>query len=209
MILTKSINTGSIELIDIKNHKVNSNRQFILTFDDGPSISTTSFLLDILAKHNIKAIFFIIGKLLANSEAALITKRAQREGHIIGNHSFSHPNLSLLPKKKVKEEIERTHNLICELIGDCRYFRPPYRARSEHVNEIINDMGYETILWNVDTLDWKLKKNGQWVQHAINQINNLNNCTILMHDIHQTTIDHIDRLIMYIKSINGYRFTLY
>jgi peptidoglycan-N-acetylglucosamine deacetylase len=89
------------------------NREFVLTFHDGPLPATTSLLLDTLAKHEIKAVFFPVGKLLATSQGATIARRAQAEGHILGNHSFSHLNLRGLTKGKVREELRRTHDLIC------------------------------------------------------------------------------------------------
>jgi peptidoglycan-N-acetylglucosamine deacetylase len=65
------------------------------------------------------------------------------------------------------------------------------------------------LLWNVDALDWKLKEGGQWVDHAIDQIEGRENCILLMHDIHRSTVDHVERLIQSIKRVTGHRFTLY
>ena len=183
-------------------------RKFILTFDDGPSPKTTLPLLDILATHNIKVVFFMLGKSLDTPQGAAVAHYAYDQGHIIGNHTYSHKNLPLLTKKEIRGEIELTHNLICDITGDCKYFRPPYRSTNIDINSISEEFEYETILWNVDSLDWKLKKNGKWVDHTIAQIENMNDCTILMHDIHMSTIHYIDELIMYIKSLSGHYFSL-
>ena len=185
------------------------NRDFVLTFDDGPLPATTGPLLDTLAKHEVKVMFFTVGRLLATSDGARIARRAQGEGHVLGNHSFSHPNLRGLPKEKVREELQRTHDLICECAGGCKFFRPPYGASGVIVDEVLQELGYESVLWNVDTLDWKLKKEGQWVNHAMEQIKHREDCIVLMHDIHKSTVDNVERLIGRIKRIPGHRFTLY
>jgi peptidoglycan/xylan/chitin deacetylase (PgdA/CDA1 family) len=185
------------------------NRDVVLTFDDGPVSKTTLPLLDVLAKHNIKAMFFTVGRLLATKEGAAIAKRAQAEGHVVGNHSFSHPNLRGMNKEQVQDELKRTHDLICECAGGCEYFRPPFGSSSAVVSEVLQELQYTAVMWNVDTEDWKRKKNAEWVEFGMQQIKAREDSLVLMHDIHKTTVDHVESLINRIKRIPGSRFTLY
>ncbi|MDP2321078.1 MAG: polysaccharide deacetylase family protein [Acidobacteriota bacterium] len=184
------------------------NRDLVLTFDDGPVAKTTGAILDVLAKHDIKAMFFTVGSNLATPNGAAVARRAQAEGHLIANHTFSHPNLRGLAKDKIRDELKRTHDLICECSGGCKYFRPPFGSSSAAVSEVLEELGYTTVLWNVDTLDWKLRSDA-WVENAMPQIKAREDSIVLMHDIHRTTGDNLESLISRIKRIEGYRFTLY
>lgn len=185
------------------------NRDIVLTFDDGPNPKTTSKLLDILAENEIKAIFFVVGQLLATSEGKAIATRAQSDGHLIANHTFSHPNLRGLSESAIRDELRRTHDLVCEYAGDCTLFRPPYGSSSATVSRVLLELGYTPILWNVDTLDWKYKKDGKWVDHGMEQIKAREDSIVLMHDIHATTVDNVPQLISRIRRISGTRFTIY
>lgn len=185
------------------------NRDVVLTFDDGPNPKTTPKLLDILAENEIKANFFVVGQLLSTSEGKAIVTRAQAGGHVIGNHTFSHPNLRGLSESKIRDELKRTHDLVCECTGACDLFRPPYGASSQTVSRILLELGYTPVLWNVDTLDWKYKKEGKWVDHGMEQIKVREDSLVLMHDIHATTVDNVPQLISRIRRIPGTRFTTY
>ena len=97
-----------------------------LSFDDGPNLTTETKMLDVLAKHNVPATFFVIGKNITD-ESAENMKRAVRQGCEIGNHSFSHPRMSQMDESQVKEEVETTSGLIEKIIGERpKLFRPPY-----------------------------------------------------------------------------------
>lgn len=184
-------------------------REIAFTFDDGPNPKTTPKLLGILAKHNIKAVFFVLGEKIATPEGRQIVERAHREGHLIGNHSHSHPNLKKLSEQQIRSEITRTHDLICECVSGCKIFRPPYGAINSMVNKVLRDLDYDSVMWNVDTLDWKLKTNGAWVEHGMTQIKNREDSLVLMHDIHPTTVNNVENLIARIKKLPNTSFTLY
>lgn len=177
--------------------------------DDGPLLKTTSPLLDILAKYQIPAMFFTVGRLLRTPEGAALAKRACSEGHIVANHTFSHPNLRGMSKDAVRDELKRTHDLICECAGGCQYFRPPYGSSSAVVSEVLQELEYVPVLWNVDTLDWKLNKAGAWVEHAMPQVKAREDSIILMHDIHESTVDHVEPFIKRLQRIEGHPFMLY
>jgi peptidoglycan/xylan/chitin deacetylase (PgdA/CDA1 family) len=128
--------------------------ELALTFDDGPNPAWTPRLLDILAGHDVRATFFVVGK-FAEVEPALV-RRIAAAGHLIGNHSWSHPNLALTAGAKIHEELKRTSATLEQIIGQpIRFFRPPFGARRPKVFQVARSLGLEPVLWNAMTNDWK------------------------------------------------------
>lgn len=128
-------------------------RELALTFDDGPNPAWTPRLLDLLAEHGVRATFFMLG-MRAQSEAELV-RRAVSAGHVVGNHSWSHPNLARSSAARVREELKRTQETLQQIAGaPVRWFRPPYGARRPAVFRIAREMGLEPVLWNAMTTDW-------------------------------------------------------
>lgn len=125
-----------------------------LTFDDGPNPVWTPRLLTLLADHGVKATFFLMGS-RAKQEPALV-RRIAAEGHLVGNHSWSHPNLSLQNAKRIREELAQTSETLEQITGkQVRYFRPPFGARRPAVFHIARSLGLTTVLWNAMTSDWR------------------------------------------------------
>ena len=126
-----------------------------MTFDDGPSATLTPKLLDLLAAHHIKATFFVIGENVA--EHPEIVARAAREGHEIGNHSWSHPNLGKMSDQGVRSQLQQTDDAIKNATGTRpTLMRPPYGSITPREKHWIHDeFGYRVILWDVDPYDWK------------------------------------------------------
>jgi peptidoglycan/xylan/chitin deacetylase (PgdA/CDA1 family) len=166
----------------------------LLTFDDGPHPTVTACVLDALAESDLTAVFFVVGHQLRSSIGMGLARRAADAGHVLGNHTFSHRQLVGMSEDKVRDELRRTHDLISEC-GSCPIFRPPFGAIDHMVSEVVAGMGYETLLWNVDTLDWKLRMSGGWVDHAINQMVTHRRPVVLMHDLHRSTADNLPRLL--------------
>lgn len=129
-------------------------RELALTFDDGPNPAWTPQLLDLLAEHEVRATFFMIGT-HAQAEVEL-ARRVAAAGHVIGNHSWSHPNLARSSTARVYEELKRTQETLEQIIGaTIRYFRPPFGARRPVVFRVARQLGLEPVLWNAMTADWK------------------------------------------------------
>lgn len=128
-------------------------KQAALTFDDGPDDRYTLQILDILKKYNVKATFFLIGqKAKAHPD---VVKRIVQEGHAIGNHTWSHPDLDKIGTVKVMEEISKTQDELASIIGyRPTLFRPPYGAVNPADLQAISDMGLSIVNWSVDTRDW-------------------------------------------------------
>lgn len=158
-----------------------------MTFDDGPSAKLTPKLLDLLAARHIKATFFLIGENAAENRA--IVAREVREGHEVGNHSWSHPNLGKMSDDGVRGQLRKTDDAIRSATGEHpTLMRPPYGSISARQKKWINqEFGYKIVLWDVDPLDWR--RPGPSV--VCNRIvkNARAGSIILAHDIHPGTIE--------------------
>jgi peptidoglycan/xylan/chitin deacetylase (PgdA/CDA1 family) len=127
--------------------------ELALTFDDGPSATWTPRLLDMLAKYDVHATFFLLG-VHAEAEPALVLRLAAA-GHLIGNHSWNHPNMARSSARSIREELTRASHTIEQLTGTpVKFFRPPFGARRPAVFRIAREMGLTPVLWNAMTSDW-------------------------------------------------------
>lgn len=128
--------------------------EIALTFDDGPNDACTARLLDTLALHNAPATFFLIGR-FAHQRAALV-RRIRAAGHLIGNHTWTHPLLMFSSPARIREELSSTNSALEGILGErVRHFRPPYGARNPIVLRIAREMGLIPVLWNVTAFDWR------------------------------------------------------
>ena len=158
-----------------------------MTFDDGPSPATTPRLLDILKQRNIKVTFFMIGQ---NAQAnPTIVQRILAEGHEIGNHTWTHPQLSKLSDDLVTEELNKTQNAIKSACGYTPVLmRPPYGAITARQKDWIEKLfGLSVIIWSVDPFDWK--RPGESVIEQRILAGARPGAIILSHDIHKQTVD--------------------
>jgi len=127
--------------------------ELALTFDDGPNPACTPRLLDLLIQRDVLATFFLVGR-YAQAEPDLV-RRIQAAGHLIGNHSWSHPNLAITPARRVVDELTRTRDTLQQITGaPIRYFRPPFGARRPVVLRVARSLGMTPVLWNAITTDW-------------------------------------------------------
>ncbi|GLC88969.1 polysaccharide deacetylase family protein [Lysinibacillus piscis] len=172
-------------------------KRVALTFDDGPDAKVTPQILTILKKYNSKATFFMVGRNVAKNPA--LVQQIDEAGHEIGNHTWNHSKLTSLSVANVKQEIERTSNAIYEVIGQYpTVFRPPYGATDEQIRATLV---MPTILWSIDTLDWK-HRNAAKILHYV-QASVKDGSIILMHDIHLSTAQGLENVIIYLQK-QGY-----
>lgn len=176
-----------------------------LTFDDGPHPKETHQILDVLDKYNVKATFFVVGK-HANWYSEPL-KRAAKEGHEIGNHTFSHPDISNLSTDDIKGEIKECEDTLIKLTGiKPTLFRPPYGSYSrDKLAEIAKESGYKIILWTtIDAKDWKNPPSSQISDTIVNKVQNGD--IILLHDYGtKNTVEALDRIIPTMMK-KGYKF---
>ena len=181
----------------------------VLTFDDGPNIEHTPLILDALAKYNVAALFFVIGERLNVPGALEIVRRASREGHLIGNHTFNHLNLTELSPEEIRSQILRTHDLISEFEPKRKLFRPPYGACDEAIKAIAKVLGYETVLWSASSKDWLPEnESSAWVDIAVEEISSQHIAVLLCHDLKHTA-EHLPRLIERVQLLSTYKFVTY
>ena len=154
-----------------------------LTFDDGPHAKYTPMLLEGLRKRGIHASFFLMGKNIEGKEK--IVEQMQKDGHLIGNHTYDHVQLNKLPGDQACEQILKTNNAIYEITGEYpTYLRPPYGAWPKNLELCVTML---PVFWDVDTLDWKSKNIDSILSIAQTQVHD--GSIILMHDGYQTSVD--------------------
>ncbi len=129
-------------------------KRIALTFDDGPDDNFTPQILNVLKEHEVPATFFVMGRRCELFPEVL--KRMVEEGHVIGNHTWSHPNIIKLSNDKVIQELKDTERIIKKLAGYTpTLFRSPYGSMDREKLKLIANREYRIIAWNVDSLDWK------------------------------------------------------
>jgi peptidoglycan/xylan/chitin deacetylase (PgdA/CDA1 family) len=128
-------------------------RTMVLTFDDGPDPRYTPDILDTLARYDVRAMFFVCGEMAADNQDLLA--RMADEGHVVGNHTWSHPLLTRLTRRQIRSQMKRTSDIIEEAYGQRPlWFRAPYGAWNRAAFQLGAELGMEPLAWTVDTLDW-------------------------------------------------------
>ena len=180
-------------------------RQLALTYDDGPNDPYTLRLLDLLAKHDVKATFFVLGRFVEQKPE--IVRALAKAGHTIGNHSWDHPRLIFASTAETRRQIDRTQAAIFEACGVMpTLFRPPYGGRRPGTLQAVRRLGLEPVMWNVTCYDWKATTSERVFAHAQRQIRGGD--VILMHDGNQArmgadrshSVEATDRLIAHYKA---------
>lgn len=167
-----------------RNLKEFSNKKLIaFTFDDGPSYIGTNKLLDNLDKYNARVTFFVLGSRVENYKDTLT--KAYKMGNTIGNHTYSHSNLLKLDNYSVMDEIKKTNETIKNITGsEAIYLRPPYGNINSDIKNISN---MYTILWDLDTEDWKNKDKDRIADYIVSNAHD--GAIVLLHDLYETSVD--------------------
>lgn len=172
-----------------------------LTFDDGPNASSTPILLDGLKERKVRATFFLIGENVEKGENEKIVKRMYEEGHLIGNHTYTHCNLSKLETGEAKKELEQTDTVIEKITGKQPAFaRAPY---GELPVDSEQDLSRIYIGWTVDPLDWMTEDAGAVVKTVVEEINPGD--IILLHDCYPSSVQAAIRIVDLLQG-KGYEF---
>jgi peptidoglycan/xylan/chitin deacetylase (PgdA/CDA1 family) len=168
-------------------------RKVSLTFDDGPDPFKTPIVLDILRKNNLKATFFCIGRNINGNENIL--KQMYDEGHLIGNHTYTHSKwFDLFPARKMRAELQETDSMIKRITGQLPlFFRPPFGVVNPMVSNALKQSHWQAVCWNIRSLD-TLQPDPQKTMNKI--LKKLQpGSIILLHDFTQFTQFHLDELI--------------
>lgn len=174
-------------------------KKIAITFDDGPHPVYTLKLLDGLAQRNVKATFFIIGE--SAERYPEVIKRIYDEGHLIGNHTYSHVQLTCISSTRAIEEIRKTNDIVASITGETvRYVRPPFGLYNKTLAASSNLI---PILWTVDPRDWSVLNTNSVVSHVVKKVKE--NDVILLHDIFDTSVDAALQIIDILLE-QGYTF---
>lgn len=199
---SKEINTNVVskKYDRIRPSKDFENKKLIaLTFDDGPSYRNTTKLINELDKRDARVTFFMLGQLALRQKE--LVKEVYDRGHTIGSHTYDHKNLKKLDLEQLKFEVDYTNEILSDITQDeVRFLRPPYGAYNK---DILDNVNMAFILWNVDTLDWKLKDAQKVCDYIVK--NAKDGDIILLHDIHSTSVDGVIMAIDILKN-EGYEF---
>lgn len=172
-----------------------------LSYDDGPGPQTHR-LLDTLKEQGVKATFLTVGKQVAAYPNIL--KREVEEGHAVGCHTWDHPQLTKLPIDQVHTQIQNTLDIMAKAGGvQTNFTRPPYGAVNPNVKAELANLGQAVVMWDVDTLDWKHRDPQKVLEIAMKEVHP--GSIILMHDIHNASIDIAPTLIKTLRD-QGYTF---
>lgn len=172
-------------------------KNIYLTFDEGYENGYTSKILDVLAKRGVKAAFFVVRPYIKTNPE--LVKRMVKEGHIVCNHSSTHPSMaSIADKTKFEKELSDVEKSYTEVTGEqmLKYFRPPMGKYSELSLKYTTELGYKTIFWSLAYLDWDVKKQPS-PEYALNKIltKTHNGAIILLHTVSSTNAKILDTLI--------------
>lgn len=170
-----------------------------LTFDDGPSPVCTGRLLEGLKKRGVKATFFLIGELAEDNPE--LVQRIYKEGHVIGNHTYHHVDITKLSDEEAAYEINTTDKVITAITGEhVRYVRPPFGIWQK---DLELDMEVLPVMWSVDPLDWTTENVDEIVNKVVTEVKE--NDIILLHDCYDSSVDAALRIVD-ILTKEGYEF---
>jgi peptidoglycan/xylan/chitin deacetylase (PgdA/CDA1 family) len=186
-------------------------KKLALTYDDGPNDAHTQRLLEVLAKHNVPATFFLIGRYVKQRPG--LAREIAQAGHMIGNHTQTHPLLIFKSEIEIKREITQCSSALEDAVGESsNLFRPPFGGRRPAVLRIVRELGLQPVMWNVTGYDWNAPPAAEIERKVAKRIPD--GSVILLHDgghkqlgaDRSQTVIATDHLITRYKE-EGYEFT--
>ena len=199
-------NLSEYEGVYIDKTATKEDKVIYLTLDCGYASSNTPKMLDILKKHDVKVTFFVTKQFV--SDSAKHVKRMVEEGHMVGNHTVSHPKLPTLSASKIYEEIVGCEEEFYKITGQQMdlYFRPPEGAYSKRTMQITEDLGYRTVFWSLAYVDWDMDNQPE-KQYILDHFSDYhhNGAIILIHNASPANLEALDEVLTYLEK-EGYRF---
>jgi peptidoglycan/xylan/chitin deacetylase (PgdA/CDA1 family) len=194
----------------------------VLTFDDGPEPGQTDYILETLRKYHAPAAFFLVGHKVEQHPE--LVQRIRAEGvHLIGNHSWDHPNFHDITVPDQTQEVQRTRTVL-EADGGTVWFRYPYGNATCETNDLAHQLGYHIVGWHIDSCDWAFDHAGtvdpkeaaicgvlpqhraDYVEHVLAAVRAHNGGIVLMHEIHPHTVRQLDAILRGLSEA-GFGFT--
>jgi peptidoglycan/xylan/chitin deacetylase (PgdA/CDA1 family) len=179
-------------------------REIVLTFDDGPMKDHTEAILDALKRECVKATFFMLG--VNAAEYPKLARRVYDEGHTVGYHTFSHPDVEKISFEKAKSDIKTGIAAVRDALGPGRhaapFYRPPYLSMTRELERYLNSQGM--VVWSIDadSEDWKNSSEDALVQRTLERLEAAGKGILLLHDIQPITVRIMPRLLAELKARN-------
>ncbi len=173
----------------------------LLTFDDGPNEALNAKILDALDKHKAKAIFFMNGPQIENNKE--LVKRVYERGHMIGNHSWDHIDLSAENKETVAKQLGDVQKAVTDITGTAPvFFRPPYLSVNNEIFGIARKAGLAVVTCSIDSRDWEMTADSNDPKALAQHIVDLAHpgANILMHEL-PWTVEALDNLLTELKDM--------
>jgi len=181
-----------------------ADREVVLTFDDGPVDEGTDIVLDALARQCVKATFFMIG--LNAAESPELARRVYDEGHSVGFHTFSHPDVEKITFDSAKSDINKGIAAVREALGPTRaaapFYRPPYLTMTRELERYLNWQGIMVWSIDVDSDDWVPASDDALLERTITRLEEAGKGILLLHDIQPVTARVLPRLLLELKKRN-------
>lgn len=198
--LSEAASAGNEKAIQyVASNMIKEAPKIAITFDDGPSPAWTPKLLDGLKERNVKATFFLIGENAKNTPE--LVKRESEEGHLVGNHTYHHVEITRVPDEKAKEEILTTNEVITGITGEeVSYMRPPFGAWQKKLEWELDVM---PVMWTIDPLDWTTNNEDEIVNKVVTQAKE--DDIILLHDCYESSVNAALRIVDILQK-EGFEF---
>ncbi|GAA3404333.1 delta-lactam-biosynthetic de-N-acetylase [Paenibacillus hodogayensis] len=186
--------------------KDDSRKVLYLTFDNGYENGYTARILDVLKEKRVPAVFFVTGHYIESQPELL--KRMADEGHLIGNHSWSHPDMTQISDERITKELSQVKERVEVVTGqkEMLYLRPPRGIFSERTLAVSRNLGYTNVFWSVAYVDWDVKKQNGW-KHAYDKVTSQLHpgAVLLLHAISSDNAGAMGAIIDYARQ-QGYEF---
>lgn len=181
----------------IHSNKNNIENDIAITFDDGPHPEFTPKILSLLENHNAKATFFCIGKHIEEHPA--LFKAIIKAGHTVGNHTYSHSkSFGFFNSQKVTQELQKTNNIVKELIGkQMRFYRPAFAVTNPSIEKAVKQLKLDTIGWSVRSLDTTPRNSSRVLKRITSKV--AKGDIVLLHDTSDKTVVVLEQLLLFLK----------
>ena len=178
-----------------KQGKIDPSKPMIaLTFDDGPNASVTNRILDVLERNGARATFFMVGNRVTGKANIASVKRMVDTGSQVGNHTFEHKTLTKLSTDAIKSQLSQANSSVAAAGGVSPVvMRPPGGAKNDKVLSAAGSLGMSSVMWNIDTLDWKTKDKQKTIDAVLNHVKDGD--IVLMHDLYGATADAVEVIV--------------
>ncbi|WP_407691420.1 delta-lactam-biosynthetic de-N-acetylase [Robertmurraya mangrovi] len=183
-----------------------SKKEIYLTFDNGYENGYTGKILDVLKKENVPATFFVTGHYLQSASDLVV--RMAKEGHIVGNHSYYHPDLTQVDDERLFKELEKVREEAEKITGEknMMYLRPPRGVMSERTLKLAKEKGYIHVMWSLAFVDWYTDNQKGWQYAYDNIMKQIHpGAILLLHTVSKDNADALEKVIQDLKK-KGYTF---